>query len=265
MFGNSTILGKTGLRVGKLGVSSSFGAPAAVFEEAFDKGCNYFTWGAFIKGRSREMKKTIGNITSQGKRDELVIAMYSYAHSAFFTEKLFESGLKSLGLDYADILILGYFPKRPSQRIIDGALDLKKKGRVRFLGLSGHSRKLFAKLRKEELFDVFHVRYNAAHRGAETEVFPHMGGQERPGIISFTATKWRQLLNSKKMPSGLQAPKASDCYRFVLSNKSVDVCMMGVKNTEQLRENLSVLSSSPMTEDELKKMRQIGDHLHRSK
>lgn len=48
-FNEKTVLGRTGLRVGRLGISSSFGAKAAVFEEAFEHGCNYFTWGTFIK------------------------------------------------------------------------------------------------------------------------------------------------------------------------------------------------------------------------
>ena len=52
-------LGKTGLEVGRLGISSSWSAPAEAFEEAFEKGCNYFTWGTFIKGRSNEMQKAV--------------------------------------------------------------------------------------------------------------------------------------------------------------------------------------------------------------
>jgi len=55
-FNTKVKLGKTGLQVGRLGISSSFGAPAPAFEEAFEKGCNYFTWGTFIKGQSKEMQ-----------------------------------------------------------------------------------------------------------------------------------------------------------------------------------------------------------------
>jgi hypothetical protein len=33
-------LGQTGINVGRLGVSASYGAPAEAFEEAFEKGCN---------------------------------------------------------------------------------------------------------------------------------------------------------------------------------------------------------------------------------
>ena len=61
-FNSKVILGQTGLLVGRLGISSSYGAHAEAFEEAFERGCNYFTWGTFLKGPSSEMKTAIRNI-----------------------------------------------------------------------------------------------------------------------------------------------------------------------------------------------------------
>ena len=61
-FSEPVILGRTGLKAGRLGISSSYGAPAAAFEEAFERGCNYFVMGSFMKGRSKEMIKAIHNI-----------------------------------------------------------------------------------------------------------------------------------------------------------------------------------------------------------
>ncbi len=171
-FSEKTTLGRTGLKVGRLGISSSFGAPAMAFEEAFERGCNHFTWGTFIKGRSGAMGTAIRNLTAAGKRDDLVVAMLTYAHNAWLTEHFFIKGLAAANLEYADVLLLGWFPKRPPQKVIDGALQLKEKGLVRFIGLTSHNRKLFPVLTQEGLFDVFHIRYNAAHRGAETETFP---------------------------------------------------------------------------------------------
>ncbi len=264
-FNEKVTLGRTGLQAGRLGISSSFKAPVEAFEEAFDRGCNYFTWGTFIKGRSAEMKKAIKNIITAGHRDELIISMFSYAHNSVLTEKFFRKGLKALGIEYADVLLLGYFPKRPRQKLIDGALRLKEQGLVRFIGLSGHNRKLFPRLHQEGIFDVFHLRYNAAHKGAETETFPFLSGDNRAGVVSFTATRWGQLLNPKKMPEGEPPPTAVDCYRFVLSQESIDVCMMGARNLEQMKENLKTLESSPMTDEELKRMRKIGDYVYGKK
>lgn len=257
-------LGKTGLKAGRLGISSSFGAPAEAFEEAFERGCNYFTWGTFIKGRSMEMKLAIKNISKKGRREDLILTMLTYAHNAILTEHFFKRGLKDLGIEYTDVLLLGYYSKRPPQKVIDNALKLKEKGLVRFIGLTGHKRKLFPVLFKEGLFDLLHIRYNAANRGGETDLFPFLeeNGIDRPGIVSFTATRWRTLLNPKKMPRSVTPPTAVDCYRFILTNPSVDVCMMGAKNLEQMRENLSLLEMGPMTEEELNRLRKIGDFVY---
>jgi len=261
IFAQKAILGRTSLKVGRLGISSSFGAPAAAFEEAFERGCNYFTWGSFIRGRSTGMRTAIRNIKAAGKRDHLVLAMLTYAHNARLTEHFFIKGIKAAGLEYADLLLLGYFPRRPPQGVIDGALRLKEKGLVRFIGLTGHNRRLFPDLAREGLFDVFHIRYNAAHRGAESETFPHLNGKDRPGIVSFTATAWRKLLKTKKLPPGEIPLSAAQCYRFVLSHPAVDVCMMGAANTAQMRENLEVLDQGPLSQTELSRVQRIGGYV----
>ena len=108
------------------------------------------------------------------------------------------------------------------------------------IGISSHNRTLFTRLADENDFDVFHVRYNAANSGAEKDVFPHLNKDNRPGIVSFTATRWGQLLNEKKMPAGEPPLSASDCYRFALSNSSVDVCLSGPKNMKMMKECMGV-------------------------
>jgi hypothetical protein len=71
------ILGITGLKVGPLGLAASYGAPAEAFEEAFEKGCNYFYLGS---GRHRAgMQRAIRNLCGRGQRDKLVVAIQSYA------------------------------------------------------------------------------------------------------------------------------------------------------------------------------------------
>jgi aryl-alcohol dehydrogenase-like predicted oxidoreductase len=261
-FSEKTTLGKTGLKVGRLGIASSFRAPSAAFEEAFERGCNYFTWGTFIRGRSNAMRTAIRNITAKGKRGDLVVAMLTYAHIAWLTEHFFVKSLKAANLEYADALLLGWFPKRPPQKVIDGALKLKEKGLVRFIGLTSHNRKLFPELAKENIFDIFHIRYNAVHRGAETETFPHLELPNRPGIVSFTATDWQRLLKPKRMPPGEEPLTAALCYRFALSHPSVDVCMMGARTDQQMRENLEVLEQGPLTDKEMERVKHIGRHVY---
>ena len=125
-FNEPVVLGRTGLKVGRLGIASGYGAPAAAIEEAFERGSNYFTWGTVIKGYASGMREALKNIAAKGQRDRVVLATFSYAHSNYFTEKMLRRGLKSAGLDHADVLILGYFSGKVPRRLIDGALRMKE-------------------------------------------------------------------------------------------------------------------------------------------
>ena len=260
-FNTPVPLGNTGITVGRLGVASSYRAPEAAYLEAFEAGCNYFTWGSFIRGRATGLRDALRVLFSGGDRGRVVLSLLSYAHSAFLTETFLKRGLKQLGTDYADVLLLGYFSKRPAQRILDGAVKLKEAGMVRAVGITTHNRALVPELHKEGILDVYHVRYNAVHRGAEEDLFPHVMEPSKPGIVAFTATCWGRLLSPKRMPPGEPPATAVDCYRFALTHPAVDVCMTGPRTLEELRENLQTLKEGPMTEEELIRMRRIGDQV----
>lgn len=251
-----TNLGRTGLRVGRLGLGAGYGAPAAAYEMAFERGCNYFYWTS----RKSGMREAIRHIAGRGQRERLVIALQSYARSARLMEYSLGKALKALGLDYADIFLLGWHNREPSPRLIERARLMQQKGMLRFVGMSGHNRPLFSRMADLEVFDLFHVRYNAAHRGAETEVFPHLRGQ---GLVSYTATRWGHLLQPRRMPPGERPPPSRDCYRFALSHPAVDVCLCGPRNMEQMAAALQALEHGPMDDVELARMRAIGDHVHR--
>jgi aryl-alcohol dehydrogenase-like predicted oxidoreductase len=254
-------LGSTGIEVGRLGVASSYRAPAQAFEEAFEAGCNYFTWGSFIRGPARQFEAAARSLFGNGHRSRIVLSVLSYAHSAFLTERFLRKGLKKLGTDYADVLLLGYYSKPPPRRVLEGALRLKESGMVRAIGITTHRRTLVPKLHREGVLDLYHVRYNAVHRGAETDLFPHVTGPDKPGIVAFTATCWGRLLSEKRMPPGERPATAVECYRFALTHPAVDVCMTGPRTLEQLRENLATLGQGPMDGAELARMHRIGDHI----
>lgn len=130
--------------------------------------------------------------------------MLSYAHSAFLTEAFLKRGLKQLGTDYADVLLLGYFSKRPPQRVLDGAMKLKDAGMVRAVGITTHNRSLVPELHAEGILDLYHVRYNAVHRGAEKDLFRM---RRWPGC-SGSGTSWpagSRGIGSRLPPPGTDA------------------------------------------------------------
>ncbi len=251
-------LGRTDLYVGRLGLGASYGAPAAAFEAAFEAGCNYFYWGAV---RGRRMARAIRNIAAGGGRDEMVVVVQDLRRSPRGLEKSLMRGLRTLGLDHADVLLLGWYSKPPKPRVLDAARALRARGAFRYLGVAGHHRPLFPELACESDYDVFHIRYNAANRGAERDVFPKLG-PDRPGIVAFTATRRMTLVKSRRIPEGERRPTAGDCYRFVLSHPSIDIVISAPSRMTHMQKNLADVAEGPMSEAELAWMRRIGDHVY---
>ncbi len=259
-FRQRVVLGSTGLQVSRIGFGSSYGIGAEALERAYEEhGINYFYWGTMRREVFGEGIRRL----ARRRRDDVVIVVQSYARFGALLTRSVERALQRLQLGSADILLLGLHNRPPSARVMDAALRLRDKGRTRFLAVSCHRRATFRRYAADGVFDVLMFRYNAAHRGAEQEVLPHLAGSDRPGTVAYTATRWGSLLNADKLPPGEAVPRASDCYRFVLSRPEIDICLAGPANDGQMQEAVAALERGPMNADELAWMRRIGDHLHR--
>ncbi len=260
-FNAHTVLGRTGLSVSRLGIGAAYGVPAHALEKAYhDYGINGFYWGAT---RKEGMGDALRNLC-RAERERIVVMFQTYDRSGFLMRRRHEKGLRTLGIEYADILILGWINKEPVGRWLETAVRLKEEGKVRYLCVSGHKRHILGEMaaRPELPFDVYMVRYNAAHTGAEQEVFPLLPEQNPPGIMTYTATRWGQLLSPNRMPPGEEPLTAADCYRFALSNPHVDLCMMGPRSAEELEGGLEALRLGPLSDEEMGRVRWIGAHVH---
>jgi aryl-alcohol dehydrogenase-like predicted oxidoreductase len=257
-------LGRTGLKVGRVGISSSYGIPGDALERAFEQGVNYIYWGSRRLASFGEGLKHL-----RPQRDKFVLVIQSYARVAGLVPWSLERALRSLDYDYTDVLLLGMWNKPVASRILDAARELKRRGLVRFLAVSTHRRTLVPRLAVYDDFDIIHFRYNAAHPGAEKEIFPLLPPYNRPGLVAFTATSWGQLLGVPKLlprlaygarplPKGERVPTATDCYRYILSRPEVDVCMTGPADEKRMNEALEAQRLGPMSEEELAWMRRVG-------
>ncbi len=259
-FKEKRTLGRTGLSVSRLGLAGGYGVPAAAIERAYHEyGINYFYWGS---RRTEKMGDALRHLVKD-HREDMVIVLQSYDHLGWTVKKSVEKGLNALGVECADVVLLGWHNRYP-QKILSEALKLKERGLVRFIAMSGHKRKTFGAIaqKNDSDIDVFMIRYNAAHTGAEEDIFPHLPADNRPGITIYTATRWGKLLKQKKMPPGEKPLTASDCYRFVLSHPNVDLCIMGPKTEEQMLGGLETLEKGPLSEAEMERVRKIGDYVH---
>ena len=81
----------------------------------------------------------------------------------------------------------------------------------------------------------------------------------------FNFTSFEQAWETLE-PKEEAIPTPSMCYRFVLSNPHVDVCLTAPSNLKHLEENLKAVRQGPLCEEEMQFMRTFGDAVrHRRK
>ena len=249
-------LGSSGLEVSRLGLGSSYGVSGKDVERAIERGVTYLYWGS---RRRDDFGKAIAR-AARKDRDRLCVVVQTYSRSALAIGPSLEVALRRLGLEYADVLLLGWWNAPPPERIVDRALELREAGKCRALMVSCHHRPTFQRFIADPVWGGIMVRYNAAHRGAEAEVFPYVAASPSPpGVVAYTATRWGALVDPAVVPAGEPVPRASDCYRFALSAPEVDVVLAGPRNGAELDEAMAALDRGPMSAEELAWMRRVGD------
>ncbi len=216
-----------------------------------------FYWGSL---RRRAMARAIRAL--RDRRNELVVVVQSYARLGCLVKASLRLALRQLRLERADVLLLGWHNRTPGRRVMDAAAELKEQGLVRALAVSCHHRPSFEQYIADPRIDVIMVRYNAVHRGAEREVFPHLPAEGGPGVFAYTATRWGHLPDPRKAPPGLGPLRGRDCYRFALARPEVDLVFCGPDNRAHVQEAIDALRMGPMSEEELARAHEIGDWVY---
>lgn len=248
-----------GRRVCRLGLATNYGIGGADLEWALEQGLNYVFWTPKAKQVTETLKAAI-------KRDRESLVIACGPTTGFFGGSIrhaCERLLKMLGTEYLDVFQLFWLGRMSAWRpsTIDTLVSLRASGKARAIGVSIHNRKRAGKLALYSPLDMLMIRYNAAHSGAEQDIFPFLA-KRKPAIVAYTATRWRGLLKS---PKGWNGPvmTASDCYRFCLSNPHVDLVLTGPENRRQLKENFTNLrTKGPLSEEENRWVRNFGQVVH---
>lgn len=257
-------LGATGINVTPLGMSASYYPGKKAVWAAVDRGVNLFFAFGFDEQMIRVMRELLPS-----RRDEFVIVTgaYNYMWRAQDVHKTLEKRLRQFNTDRIDVfLFLGVMkPGDFTMKVREELSTLKEGQKVRSISVSCHNRAFLGKLATEGVVDTLMRRYNAAHRGAELDVFPHLY-VHKPGVIGYTATRWALLLRRPRdWPENGRIPTAGECYRFALSNPNVHVVLAAPRNERQLRENIAEVEKGPMDEDDMKFIREFGEAVHKRK
>jgi aryl-alcohol dehydrogenase-like predicted oxidoreductase len=245
-----------GKRVHRLGLAASKGIDEATIREALDAGVNYLFFTR--KSMVRPVREAV-------RRDRARLVIASGPVLGYFAgsiRRATEKVLRTLGTDYLDVLQIFWLGRMSA--LTEGNLAemvrLREEGKVRALGVSIHDRPRAGRLAEDSALDLLMIRYNAAHPGAEEDVFPHLA-RRRPAVVAYTATCWRKLL---RPPRGWEGPAATagDCYRFCLTSPHVDVVLTAPASAAELRENLRALERGPLSPEEEVRMRALGRAVH---
>jgi len=252
-----------GRRMFRLGLATNYGVDGQDLEWALDQGVNYVFWTP--SPGAQRVTKSLKKIINRDRKSLVLASGPTTGYFGGSIERSCKRLLKKLGTDYLDVFQLFWLGRGSawSASTIKALVSLRESGMVRSIGVSIHNRKRAGKLAEDSPLDMLMIRYNAAHTGAEQDIFPHLS-KRKPAIIAYTATRWRGLL---KRPKGWNGPvmTAADCYRFCLSNPHVDLVLTGPKNRQQLKENLQNLrAKGPLSEEENHWISEFGQVVHKA-
>jgi aryl-alcohol dehydrogenase-like predicted oxidoreductase len=263
------MLGRTGIPVsplilsagsvraaGEAGLKLAADDVERVFHE---HGINAFlvTW------QMKQVVEGVRRLVRAGHRDALTLITELGIPTGAFIRRGFEKNARALGVDTIDVVLLGWVQARwyVTGKSWPAMQKLRAEGKTRAIGFSSHDRVLATRLAREVGADALMIRYNAAHRGAEREVFDAFGS-DRPAIIAYTATRWGMLLQPRPddgFPKGMTAP---ECYRFALSHPSVDAVLCAARTPDEIREDVAGVLDGPLDPARREEACRFGDAVH---
>jgi len=258
------VLGKTGLRVTKVGFGCMVTSDASVVERAADLGINYFDTARGYQGGNNE--RMVGAALKR-KRQDIILSSKSMSGDKQGALADLETSLRELGTDHLDIWYLHRKnnPEAVTDELIEAQQLAKQQGKIRFTGVSTHAPKeLIPALVQKGGIDVVLVTYNFSMDpgvGAAIEQASKAG----MGVVGMKvmAGGFRRRPPGPP-PSGPGAPPPGGrppggpppappsqlqregamlaALKWVLNNPNVHTTIPGMTDMEQLDQNLKAMA-----------------------
>ena len=249
------ILGKTGLRVSRLGLG---GIPIqridaegtrTLVQKMAELGVNYID-----TARGYTVSEEYLGFALEGIRDKFVLATKGRATSREDMLSDIHKSLHNLRTDYIDL----YQFHNPSAQALEeilspggaleGAMEAKQAGKIGHLGITTHSAAIFAKALELPWVETIMFPYNIVENQ----------GQE---LIERCREKNIGFICMKPLAGGA-IEDGHLALRYIAANANVTEIIPGMAEPRELEENLSGISdTSPLTEEELAAFQRIRDQL----
>ena len=275
-------LGKTGLNVSEISFgASSLGEEYGIIEPAegeravhyaIDNGINYFDVAPYYGGTLAEAR--LGKALVD-KRNEIILATKmgrykvtggeKFGFSAERVRSSLEESLRLLRTDYIDIYQAHDIEFTHREQIINETLpamyQLKKEGKVRFVGITGYPLHLLKDVAEKAEVDTIltYCRYNLMDTSMD-EVLTPLAKEKGIGLINASPLHMR-VLSEKGAPAWHPAPKevlgaarkaTVYCLRrgvniselamqFALAHEYVSTTLVGMSKVRHVARNLEML------------------------
>ncbi len=235
----TTILGRTGLQVTRLGIGGAYCATPEGYRAALDLGVTYLDTARIY--RDGDDERVVGEAIS-GRRHEIVLASKSDKRDARGARGDLETSLRLLGTDYLDVWQIHYLNTAEEREkalgpggAYEAAVKAREQGLVRFIGVTGHVWPEVAKAVATGLFDTVLCWYNCAKPEPETTVFPEAAAHGT-GVVIMNATSTDKLLEADDVPP------LPGFYRYVLAHPTVNVVLRGLREVAPFQQVAEALA-----------------------
>lgn len=250
-----TTLGKTGLRISKIGFG---GIPIqkvdaevtrTLMEKLAAEGVNYID-----TARGYTVSEQFLGEALVGMRDQFVLATKSMSRTKEAMAKDIEISLGNLKTDYIDL----YQVHNPTVEDLDkvlaegGALEAlmeaKAAGKIGHLGLTAHSTEVFERALELDWVETIMFPYNIVETQGE-----ELMGRCTEKNIGFVCMK---------PLAGGALEDANLALRFISQNPDVSVVIPGMYDVKEIEQNIAAVSDpKALSEEELKKIETVRKEL----
>ncbi len=236
-------LGRTGLTVSALGFGAmhlpqiSQAEADRVMNYALDRGITYIDTAAGYGDSEEKLGKAISS-----RRSEYVLATKTMKRTYAEARQEMEDSLRRLQTDYIDILQIHYVNYIQEYRDVkkpDGAIraaeELKAKGYIGHIGITGHRPELLARWLRDYPFDTVLFHLSMVQPFSERELMP-AAQQLDVGMIAM------------KPLSGPFLSQVKEALRFS-AGSSAHVVLAGMKSTAEVDANLDAIAAEVTAEE----------------
>lgn len=273
-------LGKTGLEIPDISFGTfSLESDEGLIHHALDRGITHFdSAGGYTEGRA----ETVLGRALEGRRQEVTLTSKFWAnpeHSADLQMTELEASLRRLKTDYIDIYLnhavndIARLASPEWQAFADRA---KQQGKIRNIGMSGHSAGLGDCIEyalDEKLVDVILVAYNFAQQPSYKEMLkrylsswlpsldiiatnprlPEIIGRahaEGVGVMAMKTLKGARLNDMRPYEAGGRT-FAQAAFTWVLSEEAVDGVVVSMTSREMIDEYVGASGNGPPDAEDL--------------